>query len=265
MFLKVANALLQLRLSPAALKVYVYLSYCSQGHKAIVKISTIQARCNIRSHTTVYKAISELIEHGLVQRERRKNYDGAIIANAYIVRELPGRWFKLARPVSAFCLDNRAFAVYLHYCQSARKGRAWPSLRRTAAMTRLCRNTVIRAVRLLQRLLGLIRQAWRPKTGNNVYAVTVLDIKNGTLPVSHNKQRTTSQDQINESCNFIVSILSRIVKAFQKPFSFLCQLFAATTAMHGLCGCSGSNANKRQLLGGSFFGEQPIDEAENMR
>ena len=221
MFLKVSNELLQLRLSPAALKVYVYLTHCARDRKAVVKVATIQSRCNIRSHTTVYKAIGELEAAELVRRERRQNYEGAIIANAYIVREVPGPWFKLPRPVSAFCLDNRAFAVYLHYCRSARKGRAWPSLRRTASMTKLCKNTVIRAVRLLQRLFGLIRQSWRPRAGNNVYAVSILDIKKWTLPVSHNEQRATTQDQITEqkSCSFIISTLSRIVKALRRKIS----------------------------------------------
>lgn len=220
MFLKVPNELLQLHLSPAALKVYVYLSYCARDRKAIVKVATIQSRCNIRSHTTVYNALAELTTHGLVQRERRQNFEGAIIANAYIVTQLPGRWFKLPRPRTAFCLDNRAFAVYLHYCRSARSGRVWTSLRQTASKTGLCKNTVIRAVRLLQRLFGLIRQAWRLKAGNNVYAVQELNEQKRTLLVSNNKQRSTVQDQtIKMSCSPIINALFGFVKGLRGTFS----------------------------------------------
>ncbi len=221
MFLKVSNDLFQMSLPPAAMKVYVYLSYCAKNHKAIVKVSTIQNRCNIHSPATVYKALKELSDRGLVRKERRQNYEGAIIANAYTVKALPGKWFKLINPLAAFCLDNRSFVVYLYYCRKSRKGVAWPSLRRTASETRLCKNTVIRALRLLQKLLGLLRMSWQLKAGNNVYSIAALAIKKCAPSVSHNEQRTVLLLQNKKPCGFIISALARFVNSLHRSFSFL--------------------------------------------
>lgn len=211
-FIKIANELLKMELTPAAVKVYVYLSSIARENFAAVKVATICDRCNT-GRSTVFAVLNELEARGLVQRKRRKNLEGGTIANGYTITPVAGKWFKLERPDTALCLDNRAFMVYLFYCRSARNGRAWPSLRHTAKTMRVCKSTVIRAIKFLKRLFGLLLQPIRLRMGNNVYLVSSLEQgKEKTLFVGENEQRPVPEENQYKNSAIIIHLICLFVK-----------------------------------------------------
>ena len=83
--LKVPNRLLEMGLSPNALKLYVFLLSCADAEKkAIVRVCRAAERCGC-SAGTVRAGIKQLEQIGLVRKQNRYNQEGqyiAIFANA---------------------------------------------------------------------------------------------------------------------------------------------------------------------------------------
>ena len=78
MKLRIPNELLNMKLKPNELKVFVCLMRCqSEKGVAIVRAKRIAEICHI-STVTVYNAIKGLCNVGLIRLSHRYNYDGQI-------------------------------------------------------------------------------------------------------------------------------------------------------------------------------------------
>ena len=170
MYLKVYRSIFLLGLSPNAMKVYLYLCHIQNClHNAIVKTETVCSRCNIASRSTVFSALAELEEKGLICKYKRADRDGNQVANGYKVSSLQGRWF--FAPAEALELDKSSFAVFL-FMQSCsnKKGRCFPSLTKMMAALHLACHTVIEAIRALVDLGLVVKGAFWPGR-HNLYIV----------------------------------------------------------------------------------------------
>lgn len=171
MYLKMPNALLEMQLPPNALKVLaVLMSVAGRSGQATVRMAVIAQRGNI-SRTTVCTAIRQLEAVGLVQRTSRYTGDGVRRANAYAVSLPAGRWFALPVSEEVLSLPAAGFSVYLAMLRfRGGNGRAFPSLSRLASILGLCKNTLLRAIRCLQRSGLLCKMAvWAGK--HNLYLI----------------------------------------------------------------------------------------------
>ncbi len=170
MYLKVYRSIFLLGLSSNAMKVYLYLCQIQNClHNAIVKSDTVCSRCNIASRSTVFAALSELEEKGLICKYKRIDRDGNQIANGYKVSALQGRWF--FAPVAALELDKSSFAVFLFMSScSNKKGRCFPSLTKIMAALHLACHTVIDAIRTLVELGLVVKGTFWPGR-HNLYVV----------------------------------------------------------------------------------------------
>ena len=169
-YLKVYRSIFLLGLSPNAMKVYLYLCHIQNClHNAIVKTDTVCSRCNIASRGTVFAALAELEEKGLICKYKRTDRDGNRIANGYKVNALQGRWF--FAPAAALELDKSSFAVFLFMSScSNKKGQCFPSLTKMMAALHLACHTVIEAIRALVDLGLVVKGAFWPGR-HNLYIV----------------------------------------------------------------------------------------------
>lgn len=183
MFIKVPLTVFQFGLSGNELKTYLYLMMIKNPRgMAVVRRETIVRRCGIRSMSTVSSALNMLESKGLIKRKHRYNDRGYYVASAYEVKQTgSGKWFPL--PVECFRanLSGSALLVYLYFLSCRRKnGSAWPSLRRIEAVTQLARNTICKAIRLLEEV-GYVSKAKIWKGKHNLYKV-LTHKKRGTAP-----------------------------------------------------------------------------------
>lgn len=205
MYLKVYRSIFLLGLSPNAMKVYLYLSQIQNClHNAIVKTDTVCSRCNIASRSTVFAALAELEEKGLICKYKRADRDGNQVANGYKVSSLQGRWF--FAPAAALELDKSSFAVFL-FLQSCsnKKGRCFPSLTKMMAALHLACHTVIEAIRALVELGLVVKGAFWPGR-HNLYLVKKAKKEDADC------NRRPSQDIVLKDNSFIVATLFGFVK-----------------------------------------------------
>ena len=198
--LKVPNRLLEMGLSPNALKLYVFLLSCADAEKkAIVRVCRAAERCGC-SAGTVRAGIKQLEQIGLVRKQNRYNQEGQYIANLYLLTPIAGRWSALDTENDIFTLSGSTFAVYLYLvCRKNGRGRAFPSLRKMAAAWCLACNTVIKAIRQLG-TLGLILKAAIRKGKHNLYLVfssAVLMTKEKELSRGNESSCTGEEKQSN--------------------------------------------------------------------
>ena len=112
--LKVPNRLLEMGLSPNALKLYVFLLSCADAEKkAIVRVCRAAERCGC-SAGTVRAGIKQLEQIGLVRKQNRYNQEGQYIANLYLLTPIAGGWSALDTENDIFTLSGSTFAVYLY-------------------------------------------------------------------------------------------------------------------------------------------------------
>lgn len=170
-------------ISPAALRVYVYLLGCSFHNNAInVKYRTITSRCRFGDHKTAVDAIAELTAHGLVTRHCRAGKGGRKISNGYTIRKLPGHYFKLDKTAVQAYIDSYAFSVYLCLCMhSNRHHRAYPSVAKLSYETGLTKVSARRKIVYLTQRLFIRKIASKSDYGdmnNNEYRITPLVERN---------------------------------------------------------------------------------------
>ena len=204
-YLKVYRSIFLLGLSPNAMKVYLYLCQIQNClHNAIVKTDTICSRCNIASRGTVFSALAELEEKGLICKYKRIDRDGNQIANGYKVNALQGRWF--FAPAAALELDKSSFAVFLFMSScSNKKGRCFPSLTKIMAALHLACHTVIEAIRALVAAKFVVKGASWPGR-HNLYVV------NRTKKEDADCSRRQSSENVVVNYSPIVTTLFGFVK-----------------------------------------------------
>ena len=175
MKLKVHHQLLAMGLSPNELKVYCYLMSCATDGIAIVRAGRIAERCQI-SRATVQTACTSMAAKGVLSKVNRYA-DGHLVANAYHLSTFTGRFFMLDADAAVFGRSGSVFTTYLALLSHrGRNGKAFPSLRKLAVALRLCRNTIIRAIRQLVSLKLVVKAALRSGK-HNLYMVFSLKEK----------------------------------------------------------------------------------------
>lgn len=220
--MKVPNAVVDYRLSPNAMKTYIYLLSCQNAlGTAIVKTSTICSACAISSKDTVLKAVAELESKSLVVRYRRKNAEGNFIANGYYITQLRGGWFMLDTRTGVLQLPKASFATYIYLKRCAnRKNRAFPSINKMATILRVCRNTIIAAIKDLVQRSFILKAILRPGK-HNLYrlceVVGKMAQKNDTVGIPCQTHETENQLQ-----DFHATILTRILSAVKGRFGQAC-------------------------------------------
>lgn len=173
MFIKVPLTVFQFGLSGNELKTYLYLTMIKNPlGMAVVRRETITHRCGMRSMSTVSSALNALESKGLIKRKHRYNDRGYYAASAYEVKQTGSvKWVPLPVECFTFHVSGSALLVYLYLLSCRRKnGRAWPSLRRIEAVTQLARNTICKAIRILEEF-GCISKAKLWKGKHNLYKV----------------------------------------------------------------------------------------------
>lgn len=181
MQVRIYNDALQRGMSPNEAKVYVYLIACSNRlNNAVVRIDTVRAACAIGSRTTVHTAIQGLCRKGLISKYSRRNYDGDYIANGYTITQLHGGWFPLdTQSMQVFKLDKSSFLVYLFFlkCKRHNSRKVFPSLNKIARALRTCKNTVIKAIRILIEMAYIRKSRPSEKGRLNAYLILVVSVE----------------------------------------------------------------------------------------
>lgn len=193
MYLQVYNKVFDYNLSANALKVYLFLSHCSNVlGAATVRTSTIMERTGIKSAVTVRQQIATLKEKGLVSAVARFNAQRRSISNQYQITPLKGRWFVLRLENNPFLLNKSDFQVYLYLsCRANRIGRAFPSLTIISNALHMSRQTVCDAIANLV-AFGFVRKAAKWAGKHNLYLLqNVLEI--AATATAHKKNEVQSQ------------------------------------------------------------------------
>lgn len=206
--LRIANELLLMKFPANTLKVYCYLLSRSSDNSVIVRAGVIAERCGI-SRGTVCTAIRTLADMGLLHKEHRY-LGGHYIANQYTLAVLTGRFF-MVEEKHLFELPSCAFAVYLMLCRCrGRSGKAFPSLSMVSNTLGLCRNTVIKGIKILLRL-GLMTKAALRAGKHNLYVVFHIKTEKALRPANRRAAKGTNEfpDSI---CDSTLSQLKQGVK-----------------------------------------------------
>lgn len=231
MKLKVHHQLLAMGLSPNELKVYCYLMSCATDGIAIVRAGRIAERCQI-SRATVQTACTSMAAKGVLSKVNRYA-DGHLVANAYHLSTFTGRFFMLDADAAVFGLSGSVFTTYLALLSHrGRNGKAFPSLRKLAVALRLCRNTIIRAIRQLVSLKLVVKAALRSGK-HNLYMVFSLKekAKEKELPSVHGNSSSKSASQNTFYFTYKVSCVTAFVKTktfFSQVVQFLDNLPLST-------------------------------------
>ena len=226
-YLKVYRSIFLMGLSPNAMKIYLYLCQIQNClHNAIVKTETVCSRCNIASRSTVFSALAELEEKGLICKYKRADRDGNQIANGYKVNALQGRWFLV--PAEALELDKSSFAVFLFMSScSNKKGRCFPSLTKMMAALHLACHTVIEAIRALVNLGLVVKGAFWPGR-HNLYLVKLKQAKKEDADCN----RRPSQDIVLKDNSFIIAACFGFVKQASSFFAGVLQKLYTSYKTH---------------------------------
>lgn len=224
MKLRIPNELLNMKLKPNELKVFVCLMRCqSEKGVAIVRAKCIAEICHI-STVTVYTAIEGLCNVGLIRRSHRYNYDGQYIANRYELVQLPGGWFELGMQQEPLAMSATTFMVYLYLLRcKGKSGKAFPTLRKMQEVLGICRNTVIQAIKNLMGLKLLVRAALRAGK-HNLYllAFRIQEKKRSTAgKLCFSKKNKAGCERL--LCNFILSRSRFVVNKTREQIVSLCQ------------------------------------------
>lgn len=206
--LRIANELLSMKLPANALKVYCYLLSRSNDDSVIVRAGVIAERCGV-SRGTVCAAIRTLVNMGLLHKEHRY-LGGHYIANQYTLAVLHGQFF-MVDTKNLFALPSCAFAVYLMLCRCrGRSGKAFPSLSIMSKTLGLCRNTVIKGIKMLVTLGFMMKAALRAGK-HNLYFVFHIKTEKALRPANRRAAKDTNEfpDSI---CDSTLSQLKQGVK-----------------------------------------------------
>lgn len=221
MFIKVYHKVFDYRLSPNALKVYIYLTSVQNClANAIVKVGTISTACAINSPSTVHAALAELEGKGMLVKYQRRNYEGNYIANGYYVKQLRGDWFPLPKDAEAFALPKASFAAYLLLLKCRNKrNRAFPSFNHMAKVLGLARNTIIAAIQdLVSKMLVWRAAKWAGK--HNLYVVySLAQNKNSAVTTPRCFTENDHQKMNRSISTAILSLPGRIVKGAKQVCS----------------------------------------------
>lgn len=216
MFVKIPNAVLAMKLSPNALKVYCYLCSCAnvEGY-ATVSANKIAQRCDIARETVRNVAI-QLEKASLVQIHRRYKSNGTYRSNGYTLARPAGRWFALEVSEHIFSLPASAFAVYAAFMSfRSGAGKAFPSLTHLSVLLGLCRNTIIKAIRQLQQA-RLVRKLSKWAGKHNLYMLLYGTKKECLTLTQPDTPNRCSLD--NPSNTIILTPLFRRVKSAMVSF-----------------------------------------------
>lgn len=181
-FIKVWNALLlEYKLTPPALKVYLYFSgvFFWMG-RIQIRYETIAENCGM-SINTARKAIAELAAKQLLVKTSCFGNHNKRLANEYIIRRLSGGFTKidkcLLKPQKDYTILSVFCSIAIH-CNHADK--AFPSISQICRDTGLGRTTVIAKLKQLNER-GLVQKEHytcaEGDYGHNNYTITTLPVR----------------------------------------------------------------------------------------
>lgn len=211
MYLKMPNALLEMRLPPNALKVLtVLMSVVDNENKAVMRTCAIAQKCNV-AMGTVCSAIKDLETRGLVRRDHLYKEDGTYAVNSYTVTmPVSRRWFALNLSEQILHLPASSFSVYAALLRfRGRNRKAFPSLFQLSSLLGLCKNTLLRAIRCLQSA-GLVQKLEKWSGKHNLYLI--LGAKKERLVEQKPDARTKQLDSPSNTFT-LTSVLHRVKRA----------------------------------------------------
>lgn len=166
-YFSISSGIFSLGLSPSELMTFCAVSSIkNQLSFAVCSAKALSARTGM-SVRTIRRALDGLQARGLLRRSDRRRYDGSRAANGYTVSRVSGGMFKVSRSIWRHMLDAGSFMVYLFLTKKMdnRTRVAYPSLHKIAGALRICKNTVIAKIRLLQQRLLIDKTHQRRKHG----------------------------------------------------------------------------------------------------
>ena len=133
-----------------------------KGRYVTVSFAALARLC--RCSTTAQKAVKELCTQGYLLKSNRYHFDQkqsrfVYASNRYLWLRREGGYTLVSRDILAYDLTPAAFLtlLYLYRC-AGRKGRAFPSLNRTAkAGLNMAKSTVCMALKALRLLQAVVR------------------------------------------------------------------------------------------------------------
>ena len=143
---------------------FVLLLLAGRKGRYVTASFAVLARLCRCSTTTAQKAVKELCAHGYLLKSNRYHFDQkhnrfVYASNRYLWLRREGGYTLVSRDILAYDLTPAAFVtlLYLYRC-AGRKGRAFPSLNRTAkAGLNMAKSTVCMALKALRLLQAVVR------------------------------------------------------------------------------------------------------------
>ncbi len=213
-FFKMANQIFDYQLSPNGFKVYCLLISRKNCLNAIcISCQTIAESCGIDTKT-VCRTIKELVSNKLIDKDHRFNIRG-YAKNKYVIKPLPGGWFKIEYPILNAKMTASDFMVYafIRKCMDAKKQEAFPSLSSIAQNTGISRSRVAVAVRNLREhtYLNRVKRRYRQTKAyrQNRYLLFKLQRKKKE---ARSSKRTSFAKLIIKKSYFLIHIIERMVK-----------------------------------------------------
>ena len=196
-FIKIPNAIFELQLTPMQLLVYAAIvSLKSKADTTVAAGRIISKRCNV-AQNSVYTAVNDLENLGLIRKTNHYNKDGKRISNSYKINNINGKFTKLEYGIFAYKLTPTEFAAYVTIKSKANHSNlSFPSLRQIAELANICIDTVIKAVKKLNELKIIVQSHYVRKCGcfgHNNYSV--IDFVKMTITELH----VSSDNILNEN------------------------------------------------------------------
>ena len=150
-YIKIPNGLFNYNLKPAAFKVIVTLySEFFMTDSFVIRYAVLADKCGM-SCSSVKRAVAELVNKGLVDKQTRYDYmSHNQISNKYTLHKQSGKYFTIEKSLLNVQLNNYQFMLL---CAIKRRsnasGMAFPSLNKLSHDTDMSKTTVIKHIRTL--------------------------------------------------------------------------------------------------------------------
>ncbi|MEM1485591.1 helix-turn-helix domain-containing protein [Oscillospiraceae bacterium PP1C4] len=225
-YFNVSSSIFEYELTPSELMTYCALSSIKNCLNYSVSCAQALSDRTGLSSRTVYRAIENLQDKGLITKRNRYRYDGTKAANGFTVAPMTGRKFKVDRRIWNHKLDASAFAVYLYLVKTAdnHSKQAHPCLRKISDALNLCRNTVIAKVRLLHDRMLLVKENRRSERTNRFVSNrhTLLELSAGFICPLFARSKAKKKERIavrsfkglHSFCSAFSKLYSRIPSIF---------------------------------------------------
>lgn len=216
-FFKMPNKIFDFGLSPKAIFVYAFLLSRTNVLSAVTaSYDNIADNCHM-DRKTAQRAISELSEHDLINKEGRHTYTGKL-KNKYWVANLTGGWFKTEYQIFKTNIGSYDFTVYCYIKKHMDNevSEAFPSLRAISNGTGISHSRVTDAVKYLRRytFINRVRRRYKRTKAyrHNRYLLFCLPDKN---------KGTRSRKRVPHKPNHLAAKLSSFVLIVKQKNNFV--------------------------------------------